>query len=313
MRVGILGVGHWHSGMHAKGVLETQSELAGVWDADPDAVMRFVSANGGVARPDAAAVLDDKPNLVIALGRGPDAAARLAWLIEQDVAILADKPIGLSHADISPLAEAAAKRNRFVAVALVNRIAGVADAVGGCGRLAHVYFRIINGHPRRYRDWQVPWMLDPQQSGGGALRNLGVHGVDAFLMLAGQQDVQVEHAAFHSIFGEAVEDYSAVTLRAADGMVGLIEAGYTHPDAGGTYELRINGGNGALVDTGSRLSAVPDRNLEHVRYVPSSQRYSAFVADTLARIVAGRPPAVSLADFARATKLVDQAYKSHKG
>jgi hypothetical protein len=66
------------------------------------------------------------------------------------------------------------RHNRFVAVALVNRIAGVIEALGDCGRVAHVYGRIINGHPRRYRDWGVPWMLDPQQSGGGALRNLGV-------------------------------------------------------------------------------------------------------------------------------------------
>ena len=105
-------------------------------------------------------------------------------------------------------------------------------------------------------------MLDPQQSGGGALRNLGVHGVDAFLSLAGEQAVRVDHAAFHSIFGEAVEDYACVVLRAADGMVGVIEAGYTHPDAGGTYELRINAEGGALVDTGSHVTATPHRAID---------------------------------------------------
>jgi predicted dehydrogenase len=190
-----------------------------------------------VARPDAAAVLADRPDLVIALGRGPEAATRLAWLIQHDIPILADKPIGLSHADVAPLAEMARQRDRFVAVALVNRIAGVIDALGDAGRTAHVYFRIVNGHPRRYRDWGVPWMLDPRQSGGGALRNLGVHGVDAFLALAGEQPVRVEHAAFHSIFGEAVEDYACGAARRRWN-VGLIEAGYTHPDAGGTRAPR---------------------------------------------------------------------------
>lgn len=308
MRVGILGVGHWHAGMHAKGVLEAGARLAGVWDPDTAAVARFVSETGGAARPDPAAVLDDRPNLVVALGRAPEAATRLAWLIEQDIPVLADKPIGLSHADVAPLAEAARQRGRFVAVALVNRIAGVTDALGYSGRPAHVYFRIINGPPRRYRDWGVAWMLDPQQSGGGALRNLGVHGIDAFLSLAGEQVVRVEHAAFHSIFGEAVEDYGCVVLRAADGMVGLVEAGYTHPDTGGTYEFRVNAARGALVDTGSRLIAVPDRKVNGAPYVPSNRRYSAFMADTLARLSTGRPPAVSLVEFARATELVDHAY-----
>jgi predicted dehydrogenase len=309
MRVGILGVGHWHAGMHATGVLEAGAEIAGVWDQDVDSVARFVAQSGGSARPDAPAVLEDRPDLLIALGRGPEAATRLAWLIEQDIPILADKPIGLSHADVAPLADAAHRHNRFVAVALVNRIAGVIKALGDGGRVAHVYGRIINGHPRRYRDWGVPWMLDPQQSGGGALRNLGVHCVDAFLALAGGQAVRVEYAAFQSIFGEPVEDYAAVTLRAADGMLGLIEAAYTHPDAGGTYEFRINAERGALVDTGSRLIAVPDRQPAGSAYVPSSRRYSAFVADTLARLAAGRPPTVSLKEFARATELIDQAYR----
>ena len=101
----------------------------------------------------------------------------------------------------------------------------------------------------------------------------------------------------------------AVVLRAADGMLGVIEAGYTHPDAGGTYEFRINAQHAALVDSGSQLIAVPDRALDPAGYVPSSQRYSRFVADTLARLRAGRPPAVSLAEFARATELIDQAYR----
>jgi predicted dehydrogenase len=152
-------------------------------------------------------------------------------------------------------------------------------------------------------------MLDPRQSGGGALRNLGVHGVDAFLTLAGDQAVRVEHAAFHSIFGEAVEDYACVVLRAADGMPGVIEAGYTHPDTSGSYQWRINARHCALVDTGARLIATPDRALDPAAYVPSSQRYSRFVADTLARVTDGRPPAVSLQEFARATEIVDQAYR----
>lgn len=309
MRVAMLGVGHWHAGMHAKGVLDAGAEIAGVWDPDVGAVARFVDACGGTARPDAAAAIADRPDLVIALGRGPVAAAQLAWLIEQGIPILADKPIGVSHADVAPLADAAERRNQFVSVALVNRVGGAVEALHDSGRPVHFFFRIINGHPRRYRDWHVPWVLDQHQSGGGALRNLGVHGVHAFLTLASQQPVHVEHAAFASVFGEAVEDYAAVTLQSRDGMVGIIEAGYTHPDVGGSFEMRINGEHGALVDDGTKLIAMPPRSLDETVYVPANQRYGTFVADTLARIAAGQPPLVSLREFAAATALVDQCYR----
>jgi len=309
MRVAMLGVGHWHAGMHAKGVADAGAEIAGVWDSDIGAVARFVDGFGGIARPDAAAAIDDGPDLVIALGRGPAAAAQLAWLIEQGIPILADKPIGVRHADVAPLADAAERHSRFVSVALVNRIGGAVEALHDCGRLVHFYFRIINGHPRRYRDWHVPWMLDPQQSGGGALRNLGVHGVHAFLTFAGQQPVHVECATFNSLFGEAVEDYAVVTLRSRDGMVGTVEAGYTHPDIGGSFEMRINGEHGALVDDGTKLIAVPPFSLDQVACVTSNRRYGHFVADTIGRIAAGRPPLVSLREFATATALVDQCYQ----
>ena len=103
-------------------------------------------------------------------------------------------------------------------------------------------------------------MLDPQQSGGGALRNLGVHGIDAFLALAGEQAVRVDHAAFQSHLRRSrwrITPRSCCARRM--GWSALIEAGYTHPDAGGTYEFRINAERGAMVDTGSRLIAVPAR------------------------------------------------------
>jgi hypothetical protein len=92
-------------------------------------------------------------------------------------------------------------------------------------------------------------------------------------------------------------------------MVGIVEAGYTHPDVGGSFEMRINGEHGALVDDGTTLIAVPPRSLARDAYVPSDQRYSTFVADTLARVAAGRPPLVSLREFAAATALVDQCYQ----
>ena len=96
----------------------------------------------------------------------------------------------------------------------------------------------------------------------------------------------------------------AAMLRIPEGDVRFME-----PDVGGSFEMRINGEHGALVDDGRRLLAVPPQTLDQGAYVPSNQRYGKFVADTLGRIAAGRPPLVSLREFATATALVDRCYQ----
>ena len=209
------------------------------------------------------------------------------------------------------------RRNRFVAVPLANRCGPMLDAVaarrnaGTLGIITNMQYRLINGPAQRYRDWGVGWMLDPACSGGGALRNLGVHGMDAFLAIAGTQAVSVAHAAFRrDDAGSAVETYALVVLRAADGMLGVVEAGYTHADPrGGDYEWRIDAPGASLADDGETLHvATPAGPNQTLPGVAKGGRYRAFMADTLARQATGRPPAVSLDDFARASTLVDAAY-----
>src|SRR5207248_1304962 len=105
------------------------------------------------------------------------------------VPIVAEKPLGLAAADVDAIADLAESAGAFAAVAFVNRMRAIWDALArlgpAAGPLSHLAVRIINGPPGRYRSWNSGWMLDPARSGGGALHNLGIHGVDAFLALTG--------------------------------------------------------------------------------------------------------------------------------
>ena len=63
-------------------------------------------------------------------------------------------------------------------------------------------------------------MLDPAEAGGGALRNLGSHGLDMFLHLTGEE-AQVTGAQLSPRAHEcAIEDYASVMLRSASGILG---------------------------------------------------------------------------------------------
>ena len=317
MRVALLGVGHWHAGFHAEAAVSAGAEIAAVWDEDAAIAAAFATRAGGHAVATPQAAMAERPDLAVVLGRGPGAAVLLGQLLDHQVPLLVDKPLGLNEADVAPLAERAARLGRFVTVALANRVGPIPAELatlreaGALGAISHTQFRIINGPPQRYRDWGVGWMLDPRQSGGGALRNLGLHGLDAFLILAGTQPVRVQHAAFgRGVHGVDVDEYALIVLRAEDGMIGLVEAGYTHADPrAGHFEWRVDAADASLADNGATLTvATPGAPPRVQPVVPTGRRYAAFMADALARVRDGRPPVVSLDDFRRAMALADQAY-----
>ena len=319
MRVGILGVSHWHAGHHSAAIREAGADLAGVWDDDPAIATAFAKSEGAGAFPSLDAALASGCDLLAVLGRGPRCATLVAELLARPgPPVLVDKPLGLSAAEVAPLAATAAATGRLVTIALPSRTAGllreaaILREAGDLGAISHVQFRLINGPPNRYPAWGVPWMLDPAQSGGGALRNLGVHGVDAFLALAGPQQVTLEHAAFGpGVHGVAVEDFACLILRAADGMLGVIEAGYTAADpSAGFTAWRVDANGVSLWDDGTTLLLSRPAGTEARPNVPQSRRYGVFLAEILACIREGRPPPLTLADFTRASALIDQAYAS---
>ncbi|WP_269933056.1 Gfo/Idh/MocA family protein [Aminobacter sp. HY435] len=316
MRLAFLGVSHWHSTMHGEAALAAGAKIATAWDPSPDAARRFAD-RFGCAVADSLQQALETADFAVVMGRPFEIAERGRAVIEAGLPLLIEKPIGISAAATDPLIEAAAARNGFVAVALPHVLGMTAalrdlDAAGRLGPVSHSHFRLINGPPQRYVDDGVAWVLDPAIGGGGALRNLGIHGINAFLTLAGEQPVEVVSASLgRPLHNTEVEDYAAVVLRAADGMLGLVEAGYTFASMKrGIFEWRVSSRNATLSDFGDRiaLSTLDDEGQRDLPVTPPARRYEDVMADTLKRLAEGRPPAVSLADCRRAMAIIDQCY-----
>jgi predicted dehydrogenase len=312
MKVAFLGVGHWHAAMHADAVRLAGGRILAAWDEEAAATRRFGERFGGAtaASPDAAVAGAD---LVVVMGRPAQIAARGLAVLEAGRPLLCEKPIGLQAGDVDTLIDAAARRGLFAAVALPHALVMDGARAGlEIGTLSHSHFALINGPPQRYVDDGVGWMLDPAVSGGGALRNLGVHGMHAFLWLAGDAGVRVEHATFgRAVHDAPVEDYACVTLRAGDGAIGIVEAGYCFASmTRGLFSWRIAGRAATLVDRGESIEITRRGELatRRVDVLPPGRRYEAMMADVFARLSDGRPPAVTLSDARRAMALIDEAY-----
>ena len=316
MRIALTGVGHWHAAMHLDAARHAGAEIAGAWDPDSATTEHFATVNGVAASASMDGLLAARPDLVVVMGHPADVPAMARDVLAAGLPMVLEKPAAPST-DI--LAAIAPPQGHFVAVPLANRCSPIfaeMDRLGAANRLGpvvHAQFRIINGAPARYRTDRVAWMLDPAVAGGGAMRNLGLHAVDAALVLFGDDDPDLLTAvARSSMHGEKVEDYSLAVLATRSGPVVTVEAGYSYATLapGGDYEWRVSTGNAYLVDTGAvcRVATLDDGQTREITPVPSRSRYRVFMADTLERLRSGTRPLVDFNDYVRAMRVVDAIY-----
>ncbi len=318
LRVVILEAAHWHTSMYVTGLHQAGARVVALSDSTSTAGPALAAELGCPAHATAEEALDAaKPDFVIAFGRHDHMPRLCRLLLERGLPFLMEKPLGRSASEVRPLAELAERlRPSFAAVALPRRLSTFygeverARQAGRLGRLCLVHARIVNGYPSRYPRWNCSWMLDPALSGGGPLRNLGIHGIDLFNAIV-QEPVEVAWAQLsHRVYGLGIEEYAVVGLRSASGVTGIVEAGYVYPTdlAGGDSEWRLAAGDLYISETGSTLTvATPGRRVEQAVDLPASS-YPGLVVDTLARFQRGEPPLATIADCLAAVELIDQAY-----
>ncbi|MBZ6076683.1 Gfo/Idh/MocA family protein [Microvirga puerhi] len=322
MRISLLGTSHWHAAMHLDAARHEGAEVIGTWDQDAAAAGRFAQAEGLKACSTLQDVLDSRPDLIVLMGDPRTVPTVAQEVIRAKIPMILEKPAAPRTSDIAPLVETAAESGAFVAVPLPNRFGPIframtgLDGTGRLGTVAHGHFRIVNGPPQRYRDDGVGWLLDPLVGGGGALRNLGIHGIDAALSLARGPLRIVASSVGNRIHREPVEDHAVVTLMDEAGALFTVEAGYTYASMapGGDFEWRVATANAYLIDHGesARCTTLDDGQSYSLLPEHPSTRYRLFMADTLDRIRRGVRPSVGIGDYYAAMRLIDQAYEKAK-
>ncbi|WP_332711311.1 Gfo/Idh/MocA family protein [Pelagibacterium mangrovi] len=319
MKIALFGTSHWHAQMHLDAALNAGGEVVALWDKDTAQAARFAAVSGvpAIEGFDEALGMAD---LVVLMGHPSDVPDQARRVIEADVPMIIEKPAVARTAELEALCALADARSAFVGLPLPNRFGPAPIEYrrlvdeNRAGPLAHASFRLVNGPPERYRDDGVGWLLDPEIGGGGALRNLGIHGIDAALSLAQGELRVVSSQIGKRIYGrEAVEDHALVVLADEADALFTVEAGYTfasmHP--GGDFEWRIVSANATLIDRGDAacVATLDDGVQRALPIEPTATRYRLFTADAIARLEAGQKPAITLNDYLAAMRLIDAAYQ----
>lgn len=318
VRLGVIGGDHWHAPRHLDSFRRAGAEVVGVCADEPGTAGRW---RGVPAYRSHRELLDGAgPDLVLAMPRHAEVPEVLADLVERQVPFVVEKPAGTCAADLLPYVVAAEAQSQFATVPLINRYGrfwSELDRLRSQGLLEEISaarFRIVNGPPSRYVADGVPWVLDPSISGGGALRNLGPHAVDAFLSIAKGEVEVVGSVLTDRQHRLAVEEHAIALLRDEAGLVGVVEVGYSRPDEDGTDQEWCVAGSGAYVtELHDSVEVVTADGRKQLESPDVMQRYAMFAADVVARLGAGDPPPVPLRDCWRALDVIDRIYAAARG
>jgi predicted dehydrogenase len=341
MKVALLGLTHPHAGVLLT-TLENLSEVTRVslWDADAAVAAKPqlpASYKATPATTDLAAVLA-QPDLVFAVLCVPtDQAAALAHrVLAAGKHLVAEKPVGLTAAEIRGLQEAAAKAGLTASVLYPRRFHPCMVAAreffqtGTLGSLLTAECRFLTTQVK-FRN-PTSWLFHRGQSGGGILLWLGCHCLDLLHHVTGDEVTGVS-AMLATRSGEAidVEDVAALTLQFRSGAVGTFHAGYTLAYSGQGYVnatgydsyLGFNTQRGRVVwpDLDPRLvierppAAGQAPRREETYPLPASTSYGGNSGDIFFRqfiaAVQGRGvPPTTLADAVRTARIIEAAEKS---
>ena len=320
IRVAAIEVSHWHALNDAAYlrhlIAMPDVELIAIQDSDHAIVARRAAEVGNPPtftdhRKMLAAM---RPDFVMALGRHRQMAAIAHDLLDNGFPFLMEKPMGINAAEVEAVAAKAARLNAFAAVPLAQRYGPFATRgralirAQRLGPLSHIYVRINRPGPARYVAWDCAWMLDPAEAGGGALRNLGSHGLDMFLYLTGE-DAQVIGAQLsRRAHDRAVEDYASVMLRSESGILGTVEVGNGFPRDGTDGEWKLAGREGILTMKDGVVKLATAEGDEILPGTDVTAPYFIAVRDALDHWQRGAPPPTSVHDCLRAVRLIDEAY-----
>ena len=320
IRIAVIGVGHWHSlfdAAYVKTLARLQNvTIVGVQDFDLGlATQRAAQVGDPPAFADYREMISKlRPDFVLALGRHDAMAASAHFLLDEGYPFMIEKPLGINAQEVRSVADKAAAKGAFLAVPLFQRYhpfmahARRMLGEGDFGPLSHFYFRANRPSSARYVSWGSPWMLDPAVAGGGCLRNVGVHGIDALLFVTGE-DAEVTGAQLSSrALGRAVEDYATVLMRTRSGVLATVEVGNTFPGAGADAEWKLSGRDALLALREGSLRCTTAAGEQQIAAQLDEPLSVRAVRDTLERWQNGQAPIAGAEDIYRVMRLADDAY-----
>lgn len=322
MRLAILEVSHWHMPLYLEGIRRSEVEVVALSDRSSPKRERWQSEFGCRTYEDYnELLLKEQVDFAVVFGVHCEMPRIAAAVIEKSIPFVIEKPGGKRSQDVRMIRDLASQNELFNAVPLIYADSPILSAINDVDRsrsLVHYSLKNLAGSPERYVRQDVPWMLVPEQSGGGCLINFAPHFIDLALRLSASVPVSINAHIGNRLWGEEIEDHASIMMAFSDGGIAAIELGYTFLDSEEckrefalTYRSREafhhTAPDGLISYKGASGAA---EKIEHKLDLDTDGYYADFIAKTIRQYQTGETPAATLDDLVSAMEIVDACYLS---
>lgn len=264
LRIAVLSFWHVHAKDYAKQAADhPDTEIAAIWDEEPERGRLEAEARGVRYCEHLEDVLaDDDIDAVIVTCRTSDHHAVLTAAANAGKHIFTEKLVALTTAEADSILACVERAGIALTVSLPRlnmpfaqgavRLAEsglLGDLTLVRARLSHSGALPTAGNPDGYLPAHF---FQPEQSGGGAMVDLGCHPMYLARLFLGMPDSV--SASYGYVTGKEVEDNAIVTLRYRNGAMAVVEAGFVNRATPFTLELHGTDGSAVYSARDGKLS-----------------------------------------------------------
>lgn len=236
MKVAIFGVWHVHAPQYTQKAME-MGEVVGFYERD-DALAEDFSRRFSIPRFETPEqLLQSDAEGVIVCSATKDHTEDILRIARAKKQIFTEKVLALTSADAARIAAAVEEAGVTLTISLFQKYLGSRMAVGeiaGSGELGKVnYVRFRNCHSGSIKNWLPAHFYNREECGGGAMIDLGAHGMYLIHWLLGMPKsatsaftVSCEDAAVAAKNRDRVEDNAVTVMGFADGAIAVNETGF---------------------------------------------------------------------------------------
>lgn len=252
MKVAICGVWHVHAADYTKKALEL-GEVVGFYERDDDIAAGFAEKFDIPRFGTLDALLSSDAEGVIVCSATKDHAEDMVRIAKAKKHIFTEKVLALSDEDCDKVEKAVQENGVTFTISLFQKYQGPQMAVkeivdsGELGKINYVRFR--NCHSGSIRNWLPTHFYNAEQCGGGAMIDLGAHGMYLIHWLLGMPcsvssalTLSCENADTLAKNVDRVEDNAVTVMGFANGAIAVNETGFVSSISPKVFEVHGEAG-----------------------------------------------------------------------